>query len=198
MQELTLATLWTQVRATSLAEWFAFVTGVIYIVLIMRRRRAAWIAGGISSLVLALLAAQSHLPMQAALQAFYVLAAVYGWWRWAPQTQPQRVSTWLWHGHVLALLVCVALSFALAHLPVGEGYSSSPFLDSLLFTTGLLATWLVARVHLENWLYWIVIDALSIVLFLSQGLVMVALLFAIYLVMAVLGLRSWWKDYRNE
>jgi nicotinamide mononucleotide transporter len=198
VKDLTLTTLWADVQATSVAEWLAVVTGVIYILLIMRRQRAAWIMGGISSAILAVLAAQSRLPMQAALQVFYVLAAVYGWWRWAPEVQPQRVGTWSWRGHLLTLLVCVVVSVGLAHLLAREGVSAYPFLDSLLATTGLFATWLVARVYLENWLYWIVIDAVSLYLFLSQGLAMIALLFAIYLVIAALGLRSWWKEYQRD
>ena len=147
MKDLTLATLWADVQATGVAEWLAVVTGVIYILLIMRRQRAAWIMGGISSAILAVLAAQSRLPMQAALQVFYVLAAVYGWWRWAPEVQPQRVGTWSWRGHLLTLLVCVVVSVGLAHLLAREGVSAYPFLDSLLATTGLFATWLVARVY---------------------------------------------------
>jgi nicotinamide mononucleotide transporter len=60
----------------------------------------------------------------------------------------------------------------------------------------MFATWLVARVYLENWAYWIVIDGVSIFLCLSQELVVPALLFCIYLVVAALGLRSWWHSYR--
>ena len=84
MIDLSAKTLLTQVRATSAAEWIAVVMGVVYVLLIMRRNRWGWVAGGISSLILAVLAARAHLPMQAVLQFSYVLAAVYGWWHWAP------------------------------------------------------------------------------------------------------------------
>ncbi|MEO6078954.1 MAG: nicotinamide riboside transporter PnuC [Steroidobacteraceae bacterium] len=198
MPDFSAQSLLASLRATSAAEWIAVATGVFYILLIMRRNRWGWLAGGISSLILAVIAARSHLPMQALLQLFYVAAAVYGWWSWAPQTQPQQVSIWTWRGHALALAACLTVSLGLARLLAGEGYSAFPFIDSLVACAGLFATWLVARVYLENWLYWIVIDVVSLFLFLSQGLVVAASLFAIYLVISVVGLRSWWRIRRDD
>ena len=61
----------------------------------------------------------------------------------------------------------------------------------------MFATWLLARVFLENWLYWILIDSLSVYLFAVQGLVVTALLFLFYLAIAVQGFRSWRAAWRN-
>jgi nicotinamide mononucleotide transporter len=196
--EFNLNSLLAGVVHTSLGEWFAVLMGVIYIVLIVRRNRWGWVAGGISSLILAVLAARARLPMQSVLQFSYVAAAVYGWWSWAPGAQLQRIAVWHRSGHITAGVVCLLLSFGLAQLLAHEGYSAWPFLDSLVTCVGLFATWLVARVYLENWLYWIVIDAVSIYLFVVQGLAVTALLFAIYLVIAVLGFRSWLSTYRSQ
>jgi nicotinamide mononucleotide transporter len=184
------------VRATGVAEWLAVFAGLVYIVLIIRRHRAGWIAGGISSLILAVLAVRARLPMQALLQAFYVGAALYGWWRWSPRSQPQRISTWHWRGHASALLLCLLASLGFASVLAREGYSAFPFMDSLVACAGLVATWLVARMHLENWLYWIAIDAVSVYLFAAQGLFVTALLFLLYLCIAVAGLHAWWKSWR--
>jgi nicotinamide mononucleotide transporter len=193
MIDHALAVFWDGVIATSAAEWVAVITGVIYILLILRRNRWGWVAGGASSLILAVLAARAQLPMQALLQMSYAVAAVYGWWSWAPQEQPQRITTWHPRGHLLALGVSVLLSLGLARLLAREGYSAYPFIDSIVACAGLFATWLVARVYLENWIYWIVIDAISLYLFAMQGLVLTSVLFALYLVIASFGLRSWWK-----
>jgi nicotinamide mononucleotide transporter len=195
--DLSAKTLLTQLRATSAAEWVAVAMGVVYVVLIMRRNRWGWVAGGISSLILAVLASRAHLPMQAVLQFSYVVASVYGWWHWAPDAEQQHIGMWRWQGHAVAVLLSIAASFGLAQLLAREGYSAWPFLDSLVTCLGLFATWLVARVYLENWIYWIFIDAVSVCLFLSQGLVVTALLFCIYLVIASVGLRSWWMSYRR-
>jgi len=184
-------------RATGAAEWVAVVAGVIYIVLIMRRNRAGWVAGGISSTILTVLAIRAQLPMQAALQAFYVAAAVYGWWSWSSPARTPQIGVWHWKGHVLALAACVLPSLALSWLLAREGYSAFPFLDSFVACTGLFTTWLVARVYLENWLYWIVIDTISIYMFVSQGLMVTALLFVIYLGISITGLCTWWQTWRR-
>ena len=66
-----------------------------------------------------------------------------------------------------------------------------PFLDSFTTWGAVIATYMVARKILENWLYWFVIDAVSIGLYLSRDLYFTAALFAGYLVMIVIGYRSW-------
>lgn len=186
-----------QVRATHPSEWAAVALGVVYVLLIMRRNRWGWLAGGISSSILTVLAVRAHLPMQALLQLSYVLAAVYGWWRWVPDSAQQRIGLWHWRGHGLALVASVLVSLGLARLLAREGYSAWPFLDSLVACLGLFATWLLARVYLENWLYWIAIDSLSVYLFAVQGLTVTALLFVFYLAIAVQGFRSWRSDWRR-
>ena len=185
-----------QVRRTPPAEWLAVVLGVVYIVLIMRRQRWGWVAGGASSLILMVLATRAKLPMQAVLQFSYVVAAVYGWWKWAPDAAGQRIGHWHWKGHVLSWITALGVSLLLARLLEQEGYSAWPFLDSLVACLGLLATWMVARVYLENWLYWMLIDSLSLYLFSSQGLVVTSLLFAIYFVISTVGLVTWWRSWR--
>jgi nicotinamide mononucleotide transporter len=178
-------------RRTSAAEWVAVAAGLIYIVLIIRRNRWGWVAGGISSLLFVVICARSRLPMQALLQASYVAGAIYGWCRWAPESKPQQISLWTLRGHLLVLALCMLVSLGLRQLMADE--SAFPFMDSLVACIGLFATWLVARVYLENWVYWIIIDAISVYLYFAQDLMVTAGLFAIYMVMAATGLRSWAK-----
>jgi nicotinamide mononucleotide transporter len=198
VNEFSGSALLAQLRATHPAEWVAVALGVVYVLLILRRNRWGWLAGGISSLILTALAVRAHLPMQALLQFSYVVAAVYGWWRWAPDCDSQRIGIWHWRGHLIAISASLLLSLALAQLLAREGYSAWPFLDSLVACLGLFATWLLARVFLENWLYWILIDSLSVYLFAVQGLAVTALLFMFYLAIAVQGFRSWHASWRHS
>jgi nicotinamide mononucleotide transporter len=179
-------------------EALAVALGVAYILLIMKRNRLGWVAGAASSLILAALAAQARLPMQALLQLAYVAIAVYGWWCWKPDQEAQHVAIWPWQRHVVALVLCLAVSFALSRLPAMRASSDWPFLDSLVACAGVFTSWLVARVYLENWLYWIVIDVLSIFLFVQQDLGFTSVLFVAYLVISCIGFRSWLKIYRQQ
>jgi nicotinamide mononucleotide transporter len=180
------------------AEVAAVLFGIVYILLIMRRNRWGWVAGGISSLILTVLAAQSRLPMQALLQLSYVAAAVYGWRSWSAVDESRAILRWPASRHAFAIGASLLISLALAQLLRWEGSSAWPFLDSMVTCLGLLATWMVARVFLENWLYWLVIDAVSVFLFVAQGLQFTALLFVAYFIISGLGYRRWLLAYRAQ
>jgi nicotinamide mononucleotide transporter len=193
---ILLAQLWEGLKTTGPFEWIANATGVTYVLLVMRHRRAGWVFGGISSAILAVLFWQVHLPMQALLQVTYVLAAVYGWRSWSRASGMRPISVWHWRGHMAVSVGAVLASLLLARLLANE--SAFPFIDSLVFCAGMFATWLLARVHLENWAYWIAIDAASIYLSFQQGLFSIALLYMLYLCLAVAGLVNWWKTRRKS
>jgi nicotinamide mononucleotide transporter len=174
----------TGLRNTSAPEAVSVVLGLLYSILAVRRTRWCWVAGGISSAILVVLAWQAKLPMQACLQGYYVGMAVYGFWHWSrDEGATQPVTTW-----PLSALTSRFLSTGTQ--------AAWPFLDSLTTWGSLLATWLTAQVKLENWLYWIVFDAISVFLFVAQGLMFVALLMLIYLVIASVGFISWSKSRR--
>ncbi|MEY2853626.1 MAG: hypothetical protein RL030_758 [Pseudomonadota bacterium] len=197
IRALDWAVLRADLAASSPVEWLATFLGIAYVLLILRRKRLGWIAGGISSVILTVLAARSRLPMQALLQFSYVLLAGYGWWHWSREGgTPRPVGTWPLTRHVAMIAACVAASLLLAPLLRGTGASDWPFTDSLIAFLGLFASWLTAQMKLENWLYWIAIDLASLYLYTVQGLPVIALMFLVYFVLSVTGFISWWRQYR--
>jgi nicotinamide mononucleotide transporter len=72
-----------------------------------------------------------------------------------------------------------------------------PFLDALVTWGAVIATYMVAKKLLENWVYWFIIDGISVFLFIARDLWLTALLFAIYMVIIFFGYQSWNK-IRNE
>jgi nicotinamide mononucleotide transporter len=192
--------IWADLLATSFLEVVAVVTGIAYILLIVRRNRLGWIVGAASSCIYVWLAAQARLPMQSGLQAYYVVMAVYGWFSWTRNQRVQggRIFHWGWKRHVLAIAVIGIAGVLSARWLAAETHAAWPLLDSLTTGISLLATWLVARSVLENWLYWIVADAVMIFLFTQQGHPFTAGLFAVYLVIATQGYRTWLRQYRAQ
>lgn len=185
---------------TSPLEALAVVTGLIYVVLIARRNRWGWVAGAISSCIYVWLSARAHLPMQSALQAYYVAMAAYGWYSWTRNAADDggRVYSWPWPRHALAALVIVLASALSARWLAAETQAAWPLIDSLCTGISLLATWLVARSVLQNWLYWIVADTLGVFLFWQQSHPFTAALFGCYMVVATFGFFSWLKRYRQQ
>lgn len=185
---------------TSAPEALAVVLGVIYVLLILKRQRLGWIAGGLSSAIYVYLAARAHLPMQSTLQGYYVVMAFYGWYSWTRSQQHEggRITRWPLHYHLAAMGAIVVLSLLTAHWLARETHAAWPHLDSLTTWISLLATWMVARIKLENWLYWMVADLVTAYLFFAQGYPASSGLFLAYLVIAAIGFRAWLHQYRRQ
>jgi nicotinamide mononucleotide transporter len=186
-------------QAMSIAELIAVLLGVVYLVLAVKRSRWCWVAGGISSAIVIWLSAQRALPMQAWLNVYYVGVSVYGYWRWTDADIPRPLVTLLplrWH--VIGTLAVVLISVLTAQYLVRETQAAWPYLDSLTTWGSLFTTWLTARVKLENWTYWFVIDAVEAFLFFEQKLYLLGLMTAATLVVIVIGHRSWWRSWREQ
>jgi nicotinamide mononucleotide transporter len=189
-----------ELYATSALEFLAVVLGVVYVLLILKRNRLGWIAGGLSSSIYVYLSARAHLPMQSGLQAYYVVMAFYGWYSWtrASKNGQIRITRWPPQYHLVALAAIVLLSFVTAHWLAIETHAAWPYLDSFTTWVSLLATWMVARMKLENWLYWITADAITAYLFAAQGYPPTAGLFLTYMTIAVFGFSAWLHQYRQQ
>jgi nicotinamide mononucleotide transporter len=189
--------IWQVLLITSMAEVVAVVMGLAYVLLTVRRNRWCWVAGGISSLILAVLAAQSRLPMQSGLQVWYVLMSVYGWLQWS-QPAAGRIVVWSAGRHLAGVIASLAVAALAARWLAAETQAAWPLLDAATTTLSLFATWQVARMVRESWLYWIVIDAVLLVLYATQGLMLTAVLFAIYWVVAVAGYIAWRRQWQQQ
>lgn len=186
--------------ATSPLEAASVVLGLAYAALAIRKSRWCWVTGGLSSAIMIYLSLHARLPMQAALQVYYVVISVYGWWYWTREQQTQGaliVGTWPLRRHLAACAMTVLVSALTARWLASQTQAAWPFLDSLTTWGSLYATWLQARVKLENWLYWICIDSVLSFLFGSQGLFFVALLSVLYLGFSAVGFTRWLKTYRT-
>jgi nicotinamide mononucleotide transporter len=189
-----------RLAATSPLEAASVILGIGYSLLAVRRSRWCWVCGGLSSVILVYLAARARLPMQSALQVFYVVMSVYGFRRWVHQEEEARslVTTWPIRAHLAAAVAILLLSAGTSRWLAAETGAAWPFLDSLTTWASLVATWLVVRMKLENWLYWIAIDTVLTYLFIAQQLPFIALLFAAYLGISVAGFHAWLKTYRLQ
>lgn len=189
----------TSLLSSSWMEPVAVLTGIAYALLAVRRNRWAWVCGGISSALLAVLAARAELPLQAALQGLYVGMAVYGFFEWtAPGGGQPAIRRWPLQWHVLAVVAIAAFALLLApRLPLVNA-GPWPMLDAAVMAASVLATWLTARTVLESWCYWWVVDAASMLLYGAQGLPLVAGLYAVYFGIAVFGFREWRRRWRES
>ena len=180
-------------------EWCAVMLAIAYLLLAIRQNPWCWAFAIVSSALYLVLFARAGLVMQAALQLFFIAMAVYGWrqWRGTSTHAPLPVRRWPWSRHLWAI-GAVALATALnGALIAREGAGLVPYADAGVAWASVLATWLVARKVLENWLWWIAIDSVAAVLYGTQGLYATAALYVLYAGLAVRGFRSWQRDLRT-
>ncbi len=186
----------------SLFESVAVVLAVVYLVLAVRQNIWCWLAAFISTAMFFYVFFEARLYMETALQVFYMVMAVYGWRQWRGGGGGGRagrvVIRWDWSSHVGAITLVLLLSLISSQVLGRYTDAALPLLDSLTTWGGVVATFMVARKVLENWLYWFVIDSLSIYLYISRELYQTAALFAVYLVLIVIGYRSWVASMRRN
>jgi nicotinamide mononucleotide transporter len=131
--------------------------------------------------------------MEASLQIFYIFMGVYGWSQWKSKQPEFVVNNWSSLSHFKAISLILLLTLSSGYLLDKHTEAALPFLDALTTWGAIIATYMVAKKLIENWIYWFVIDSISIFLFISRDLHLTALLFAGYLVIIFFGYRSWSK-----
>jgi len=175
-------------------EALAVVLAITYLVLAIRQNIWCWAAAAVSTLIYLFIMFEARLYMESLLQLFYLAMAAYGWHQWRKRGDKGEVlpvRTWPISYHLFAIGSVFILVFVSGHLLSEYSDAALPHVDSFTTWGAVIATYMVARKILENWVYWFVIDAVSVGLYLNRGLLLTALLFVFYLVLIVLGYRSW-------
>lgn len=198
--------------AMSYIELFGTLFYLWSVWLMVRRRMLTWPVGIISVVLYAVLFYQIRLYSDALEQLYYLAASVYGWWRWNKARQVgDKALTGVTYssskGIIMALAVTTVLSLIIGalmsrvHLFFPKLFpepASYPFLDALTTIMSFTAMWLLARMRIESWFYWIVVDGIGIWLYYVKGVRLISLLYVILLCLAINGLVSWVKASKTN
>jgi len=184
-----------------MAAWFAAhgleltgaITAALGIWLTTRRLLICWPITLVSIFVYMVVFYRAGLLSDALLQVFFVVFTVYGWWHWwrgARREGEVRVVPLGRSSLVIAVALGVPGSFALGVL-AKHLHAALPYLDAVLMSYSLVATWWGARKHIANWWLWIILDTVYIGEYIYKDLWPTALLYAGLVGLAVLGLHDW-------
>jgi nicotinamide mononucleotide transporter len=182
-------------------EAVAVALGVLYLLLAMWEKISCWYAAFASTLIFLFLFWDVNLLMESALQVYYLGMAVYGWWHWRGGGEGNAslpISSWSTPQHTKAIATVVLLSLCSGWLLSQNTDAARPYLDSFTTWGAVLTTWMVTRKVLENWLYWLVIDSVSIFLYIDRALYLTAALFAAYVIIVIFGYLTWTRRYRAQ
>lgn len=187
--------------STTPLELISFVLSVITVLLNIRRNHWAWLFAIVSSAAYGIVFFRSRLYGDAGLQAVFIAASAWGWYEWlrgAGAGKPLRVGrlgragrAWSLAGWALGFLLLARFLHAFTDTDV-------PRMDGFLTAGSLLGTVLTAKKKIENWHTWIVVDVLYVGLYVYKGLNLTAILYAVFVALAVVGLRAWRAAARVE
>jgi nicotinamide mononucleotide transporter len=190
-----------QFLQNSLLELTAVVFAIAYLVLAVKENNLCWYAAGVSTLIFLTIFWDVKLYMESALQIYYLAMAVFGWYQWrraSGESASLRVSMWSLKQHLIALALIASLTFVSGYLLTSGTDARLPYLDSFTTWASVVTTFMVARKVLENWIYWLVIDSVSIYLYVDRELYFTSLLFAVYIVIIFFGWFTWTKSYQQR
>jgi nicotinamide mononucleotide transporter len=182
-------------------EAAAVVLAIIYLLLAVKQNIWCWLAAIISTSIYLVIFIQVNLYMEAILQLFYIIMAVYGYLNWRGTGDPSYtlpVTVWPLTKHLVAIIFIVLLTAITGFLLSNHSDASLPYLDAFTTYSAIFATWLITQKKLENWLYWVVIDAVSIYLYMDKALYMSAGLFVFYIIMCGFGYNAWKGSMNNH
>ncbi len=187
------------IEEISWLEWFAFITSLLYTWLAAKENIWCWLFGGIGAAATLILCLQALLYSEVILQVYYIAMAIYGWVHWSKlgSSSTKPVLKMDKRLHLKILLLGVIGLFALGAFWKIWG-AALPYLDASTTSFSILATWLIARKYLENWIYFIVIDAVSIFLYASREMYLLAFLFVIYTILATYGYFKWKRIWQKQ
>ena len=188
----------------SILEIFTLITGVVYVILEIRQKNAMWVLGIITSLASMLVFYSQGLYASFGLNAYYLITAFIGLWQWrkdkgtiegASKIHLNRLS---WKVAAISAIVFAAGTIVLAagmDYMSRLGFKENPMslLDASVAVLSAVATWWLVKSYLQQWWLWIAANTLSLILCAAQGMWWMAVLYILYVVAAVIGLRHWTK-----
>lgn len=184
-----------------ISELLAVITGVIYVVLAARNNSWCWFWGIISAIFWAYAVGVIFgLYLDAFLQVFYIVMGAIGWYQWTKGEKEEQlaITRLSLQEHLGIIGIGLVLGLLFGYLFDEYTPAAATYLDAFTTVFSMAATFMVVQRKLENWLYWIVIDALYVYLYLTREAYLFALLFVVYTVIAMLGYWRWRKEMREE
>ena len=190
--EYLTADYWTQnwLEATGL------VSGLLCVALLIRQNIWNWPIGMLYSLVSIVVFYRERLYAELPLQLFYVAMNAYGWYYWAfagertrrPDSELPITNVSLRTASALVAIVAAATA-ATGYFYATQTNAALPYWDSAATTMSFAGMWMTARKQIENWYVWLVVDVLETGIYLVKGIDLYAVLYCVYIGMAIAG---WW------
>jgi nicotinamide mononucleotide transporter len=176
-------------------EVLGVVLSIIYLVLSIRQHIFLWPVGIMSAVMYVIVFFESKFYADMGLNVYYFFISIYGWINWSGATRKEQRSLPVTSAGkqraMILLLVMLGFFIVIGYLLDRYTDSPLPYWDALTTAGSIVATWMLTRKILEHWIVWILVDLISMGLYIYRGLYPTAFLFLVYTIMAVVGYLEW-------
>lgn len=180
-------------------EIFGLIVGLIYLWYEYHANARVWLVSVIMPLISMWLYYRKGLYADFAINIYYVVIAIYGYAIWTLKRESRTndnvkkvvitdASFYILSGCVAA---CLALWYGIWYVLVNYTNSNVPVADAFTTALSIVALWMMARKYTQQWLAWMIVDAVSVGLYIYKGIYFYASLYAIYTVIAWFGYVKW-------
>lgn len=189
----------------SYVELIGTLFGLISVYYASRGNILTWSTGIINELFLFILFFQVQLYADMLLQVYFFIVTLFGWHNWKTNTGDLPIKRLSAAGLklycVLLALGTLTMGMVISHLPLWLPVyfplpAAFPYIDSFVTVASILATVMLAKKQVENWVLWIVADIVSVVLYIVKGVYFLSAEYMIFLVLATYGFLQWRKKLR--
>lgn len=182
-------------------ELLGALLSVLYLFLSIRQNILLWPVGILSALLYMIVFFQTKFYADMGLNGYYFFISIYGWITWRKVNRGKGSVMPVVHvgriRSVILLIIVLLLFIVIGYLLNNYTDSPIPYWDAFTTAGSIVATWMLTRKIIEHWILWVVIDLVSLGLYLHRGLFPTAVLFAIYTTMAVVGYIQWRRSIKS-
>lgn len=178
-------------------NWLEIVGTIIGFVYLWQEVKASiwlWVTGIVMPAIYTVVFYKSGLYADFGIQVYYIVAALYGFLFWKfgkKQDKPLPIVHTSVRQGVILFLITVLVFIPIYLILTKFTDSTVPFYDSATTALSIVALWMLAKKHVEQWFVWIAVDAVSSALYFYKGIYFTAVLYAVYSVVAIYGYKKW-------
>jgi nicotinamide mononucleotide transporter len=142
----------------------------------------------------------SHLFADMGLQFYFLAINIYGWYFWSnkPASQQKTPVVLITKRQIVFSSIAIIIFTFILGSVLKYTTASYPYLDSFCTACSLVAQFFMARKVVENWLLWVFVDVIYVGIYIFKGLHLTAIMYAIYVAIALIGYLDWKKDYQHQ
>ena len=171
---------------------------IAYLYFSIKQNILLWPLGIMSAIFYLVVFYESKFYADMALNGYYLIISIYGWITWKRAREKMGMKMPIKRLKIKMGLTLIIVT-GILYIVIGKVlylYTDSPipYWDAFTTSASIVATWMLARKFLEHWIVWVIVDLVSMALYIYRGLYPTTILFAVYTTMAVVGFIQWRKE----